>query len=327
MSQYNNIFISREDFLDYKTKGIPYTGFVIGEGYAFVQYQDYYEDTDGTVIDMNDNILPYQICIPNIVQIQCIDTSKEMIKKSLRGLFSKNGCARYVVCEGDTLVYIAEMFDVTVEELKRWNDLSSEYSISTGQRLLIIDITERRIIDIPRQVYHGEIKELRGLAAFEMDINSPSSNILGEGLRLFTKFFYDGINAPVIWITGHTLGGFSQTPQERAQAFMDFAPTAFIGGALRILGPCSKINSGLNGYNAYVKSSMYKQNLYKPKGQGWQKEAGKMFQQAKQRFKMSEEGVSFIDMIETFNFWNDTSEEHFNWYKTSTDTLNNKNNK
>lgn len=52
MSQYNNIFISREDFLDYKTKGIPYTGFVIGEGYAFVQYQDYYEDTDGTVIDM-----------------------------------------------------------------------------------------------------------------------------------------------------------------------------------------------------------------------------------------------------------------------------------
>ena len=34
MSQYNNIFISREDFLDYKTKGIPYTGFVIGEGYA-----------------------------------------------------------------------------------------------------------------------------------------------------------------------------------------------------------------------------------------------------------------------------------------------------
>ena len=311
MSQYNNIFISRDDFLDYKAKGIPYTGFVIGEGYAFVQYQNYYEDTEGTVMDINDNIPSYQICIPNIVQIQCIDTSKEMIKKSLRGLFDKNGCARYVVCEGDTLAYIAEMFDVTVEELKRWNDLSSEYSISTGQRLLIIDITERRIIDIPEQVYHGEIKELKGLAAFEMDINSPSSNILGEGLRLFTKFFYDGVNAPVIWITGHTLGGFYQTPQERTQAFMDFAPTAFIGGALRILGPCSQITSGLNGYNAYVKSPMYKQNLYKPKGHGWQKEAGKMFQQAKQRFKMSEEGKSFIDMVETFNFWNDTSEEHF----------------
>ena len=79
MSQYNNIFISREDFLDYKTKGIPYTGFVIGEGYAYVQYQDYYEDTDGTVIDMNDNILPYQICIPNIVHQDALIL--KMIKK------------------------------------------------------------------------------------------------------------------------------------------------------------------------------------------------------------------------------------------------------
>ena len=89
MSQYNNIFISREDFPDYKAKGIPYTGFVIGEGYAFVQYQEYYEDTDGTVMDINDNIPSYQICIPNIVQVQCIDTSKEMIKKALEGYFAK----------------------------------------------------------------------------------------------------------------------------------------------------------------------------------------------------------------------------------------------
>ena len=89
MSQYNNIFICREDFLDYKAKGIPYTGFVIGEGYAFVQYQEYYEDTDGTVMDINDNISSYQICIPNIVQVQCIDTSKEMIKKALEGYFAK----------------------------------------------------------------------------------------------------------------------------------------------------------------------------------------------------------------------------------------------
>ena len=72
MSQYNNIFYKQRRFSGYKTKGIPYTGFVIGEGYAFVQYQDYYEDTDGTVIDMNDNILPYQICIPNIVQINAL---------------------------------------------------------------------------------------------------------------------------------------------------------------------------------------------------------------------------------------------------------------
>lgn len=202
MSQYNNIFISREDFLDYKTKGIPYTGFVIGEGYAFVQYQDYYEDTDGTVIDMNDNILPYQICIPNIVQIQCIDTSKEMIKKSLRGLFSKNGCARYVVCEGDTLAYIAEMYDVTVEELKRWNDLSSEYSISAGQRLLIIDITERRIIDIPHTIDNGEIKKAGALTSLEFWLDSPSDTFL-EGIgKILVNTAYSKINSPLVFLRG-----------------------------------------------------------------------------------------------------------------------------
>ena len=33
MSQYNNIFISRDDFLDYKAKGIPYTAY--SSGYPF----------------------------------------------------------------------------------------------------------------------------------------------------------------------------------------------------------------------------------------------------------------------------------------------------
>jgi hypothetical protein len=40
-------------------------------------------------MDINDNIPSYQICIPNIVQIQCIDTSKEMIKKALEGCLTK----------------------------------------------------------------------------------------------------------------------------------------------------------------------------------------------------------------------------------------------
>ena len=64
-------------------------------------------------------------------------------------------------------------------------------------------------------------------------------------IKLAIKFYYDGFNAPVIWLTGHTLGGSSQSPQERAQAFIDFAPSAFFGDALRILGPCSKIEKGL----------------------------------------------------------------------------------
>lgn len=221
----------------------------------------------------------------------------------MKGLFQKDGCAIYIVCEGDTLSYIAEMFDVTIEELIRWNKLSNGNLLSIGQALLIIDITQRKMIDIPKNSYQGEIKELKGLASFEMTINSPSSNMLIGLTKLTIKLFYDGFNAPVIWLTGHTLGGFSQTPQERAQAFIDFAPSAFFGGALRILGPCSKIEKGLQGYNAYIKSSRYKQNLYKPSGHGWQKEAGKMYQQAKQRFIMSEDARTIIDDIGKIDYW------------------------
>ena len=301
----NNIYINRETFEILRTQGIPYTGFVIGEGYAFVEYQEYSQSSNGDIVNMNGDIPWGQLYIPGIIQVQCIDTSIEMVKKSLKGLFQKNGCATYIVCEGDTLSYIAEMFDVTVENLIKWNNLSNKHFLSIGQKLLIIDITQRRIIDIPKESYQGEIKKPRGLAALEMELNSSSSNTLMGLIKLAIKFYYDGFNAPVIWLTGHTLGGFSQTPQERAQAFIDFAPSAFFGDALRILGPCSKIEKGLQGYNAYIKSSRYKQNLSKPSGHGWQKEAGKMYQQAKQRFIMREDAKTFIDDIGKIDFgWN-----------------------
>lgn len=294
MSQYNNVFISREDFLDYRTKGIPYTGFVIGKGYAFVQYQDYYEDKDGTVIDMNDNILPYQTFIPDIVQIQCIDTSKEMIKKSLRGLFDKNGCAGYIVSEGDTLAYIAEMFDVTVEDLKRWNDLSSEYSISIGQRLLIIDITERRIIDIPHTVDNGEIKEAGALTSLEFWLDSPSDTFLDGIGKIVANILYSKINSPVVFFTGRTFAGASQLPEERFEAFLDIIPLPLFEG-VKAIGFCGKVEKGLiNGYNPFLKTKQYK--MYKPSGKGWQKEASKKFKQAREHYIMH---------IESQEFWND----------------------
>ena len=103
MSEYNNIYINRETFENLRAQRIPYTGFVIGEGYAFVQYQECSLSSDGDIVNMNGDIPWGQLCMPDIIQVQCIDTSKEMVKKSLKGLFSKNGCAIYVVCEGDTL--------------------------------------------------------------------------------------------------------------------------------------------------------------------------------------------------------------------------------
>lgn len=308
MSQYNNIFISREDFLDYKAKGIPFTGFVIGEGYAFVQYQEYHEDMDGTVMDINDNISSYQICIPNIVQVQCIDTSKEMIKKSLRGLFSKNGYARYVVCEGDTLAYIAEMFDVTVEELKSWNELSSESSISIGQKLLIIDITERRIIDILHTVDNGEIKEAGALTSLEFWLDSPSDNFL-EGIgKIAANMLYSTINSPVVFFTGHTLAGASQLPEEQFEAFLDIISYPFLKG-IKAIGFCGKVNKGLKGYNQFLKTKQYK--MYKPSGKGWQKEASKKFKQAREHYIMHHRAKEYWDNVnEGISTWNEFSKDN-----------------
>ena len=81
MSDYNNIYINRETFNSLRTQGILYTGFVIGEGYAFVQYQEYSQYIDVDIVNMNGNIPWGQLCIPDIIQVQCIDTSKEMVKK------------------------------------------------------------------------------------------------------------------------------------------------------------------------------------------------------------------------------------------------------
>ena len=243
---------------------------------------------------MNDNILPYQTFIPDIVQIQCIDTSKEMIKKSLRGLFDKNGCAGYIVSEGDTLAYIAEMFDVTVEDLKRWNDLSSEYSISIGQRLLIIDITERRIIDIPHTVDNGEIKEAGALTSLEFWLDSPSDTFLDGIGKIVANILYSKINSPVVFFTGRTFAGASQLPEERFEAFLDIIPLPLFEG-VKAIGFCGKVEKGLiNGYNPFLKTKQYK--MYKPSGKGWQKEASKKFKQAREHYIMH---------IESQEFWND----------------------
>lgn len=53
MSDYNNIYISRETFEMFRNEGISYTGFVIGEGYVFVQYQVCSQLMSETIIQRN----------------------------------------------------------------------------------------------------------------------------------------------------------------------------------------------------------------------------------------------------------------------------------
>ena len=231
-----------------------------------------------------------------------------MIKKSLRGLFSKNGYARYVVCEGDTLAYIAEMFDVTVEELKSWNELSSESSISIGQKLLIIDITERRIIDILHTVDNGEIKEAGALTSLEFWLDSPSDNFL-EGIgKIAANMLYSTINSPVVFFTGHTLAGASQLPEEQFEAFLDIISYPFLKG-IKAIGFCGKVNKGLKGYNQFLKTKQYK--MYKPSGKGWQKEASKKFKQAREHYIMHHRAKEYWDNVnEGISTWNEFSKDN-----------------
>ncbi len=306
MSEYNNIYINRETFENLRAQRIPYTGFVIGEGYAFVQYQECSLSSDGDIVNMNGDIPWGQLCMPDIIQVQCIDTSKEMVKKSLKGLFSKNGCAIYVVCEGDTLTDIADLFDVTVDELVRWNKLHSNH-LSIGEKILILDISQRKVIDTPIQLDNGEIKEARPLTSYEFWLDSPSSNLLEGVWKIANNMGYGLINSPFKLFTGRSLSGSVQLPQEKFEAFLDVLPTAFLKG-VKFLGLCGKVSSGLQGYNSFIKSKQYKLN--KASGKGWQKEASRQFKQAKHYYDMHQTSEEFWGNInDGITIWNEYSKE------------------
>lgn len=308
MSDYNKVYINRETFEMFRNEGISYTGFVIGEGYAFVQYQVYSQLMNGTIINSSTPQIPInEFYMPCLVLVQYIDTSKEMVKKSLRGLFKKNGCAIYIVCEGDTLSNIAEMFDVTVDELSRWNKLSDNNLLSIGQKILILDILERKIIDIPIQSDHGEVKEAGFLTTYEFWLDAPSSNLLEGIWKIANNMGYGLINSPVKLFTGRSFGGTSQLPQERFGAFLDVLPVVFSKG-IKLLGFCGKVTSGLKGYNSFIKSKQYQLN--KASGKGWQKEAGRKFRQARDHYNMNNTAEEFWGKIsDGITIWDEYSKE------------------
>lgn len=308
MSDYNNIYISRETFEMFRNEGISYTGFVIGEGYAFVQCQVCSQLMNGTIVNGSTPKIPItEFYIPYLVQVQYIDASKEMVKKSLRGLFKKNGTAIYVVCEGDTLTSIADMFDVTVDELSRWNKLPVNNLLSIGQKILILDILERKIIDIPIQSDRGEIKEAGLLTTYEFWLDAPSSNLIEGIWKIANNMGYGLINSPVKLFTGHSIAGASQLPQERFEAFLDVLPAAFSKG-VKFLGLCGKVSPGLKGYHSFIKSKQYQLN--KASGKGWQKEASRKFKQAKDHYNMNNTAEEFWGKIsDGITIWDEYTKE------------------
>lgn len=66
------------------------------------------------------------------------DRSLAAVKQSLRGLFI-NGKTSITVESGMTLSGIASLFNVTVDDLVRWNNIENPDKISVGQRVTIVN--------------------------------------------------------------------------------------------------------------------------------------------------------------------------------------------
>ena len=60
-------------------------------------------------------------------------------------LFDSQSAVRYRVRKGDSLSHIAQRFNVSVSDLKRWNKLPGKY-LQPGQRLkLYVDVTQQTL--------------------------------------------------------------------------------------------------------------------------------------------------------------------------------------
>ena len=127
-----NRFITIDEFAYRQQSGRQYVGFVIGLGRAYIkdcplpppQFPCY---TNAGRVPLNQNCF-------SVLKLQGLDTSPEMMKRSLEGaqLIEE----RYIVQSRDTLWDLARHFDVSVDDIKRWNRLTND-TIRVGQPLLI----------------------------------------------------------------------------------------------------------------------------------------------------------------------------------------------
>lgn len=154
---YIEKYITLEQYRgEYKSQGKSYMGFVIGYGYCYTSgfaiqpphMNGYSPSCERLHGDDSHYIMGEQ---------QIEDTSPEAVKLSLRGLFV-NGEAVITIKSGMTLGHLAALFDVTVGELVRWNNIKNPNMIQKGQGIRVRDKNYiPNIINVePRD--QGEIK-------------------------------------------------------------------------------------------------------------------------------------------------------------------------
>lgn len=292
MSKYNECYVTAERFSVDCQRGTSYNGFVIGAGYAFT--------LDKVFMEERCYYGEPRSFYSRIITFQYLDTSEEAVKRSMKGLFN-NGIAKYVPSKGDTLSKIASLFDVSVEDIVRWNNITDKNKISAGQPLTIIDIRQNVFKHPPR--YQGEIRQPPKISEFESWLEAPSGGFFEGVGKIIANIAYSYINSPTVWLTGRSMAGTSKNSEERAGAFIDFAPNMLLKGT-KLLGVCAEVKAGLQGYNAFLKSERYLQN--KPTGTFWQQEASRMFQKGKDSYIMNQSASDFLNNASySLGVWNE----------------------
>lgn len=131
-------YISLDVFMGkYASTGDLYKGYVIGYGYVnIVQRVGHPLHLNGR--NPRPELVPYTERHFQLVSEMVPDRSPEMVHKSLKGLFT-NGEAVITVKAGMTLSGIASVFNVTVDDLARWNHIEDPDKIVVGQKITVQD--------------------------------------------------------------------------------------------------------------------------------------------------------------------------------------------
>ena len=131
-------YISLDVFMGkYASTGDLYKGYVIGCGYVnIVQRVGHPLHLNGR--NPRPELVPYTERHFELISEMVPDRSPEMVYKSLKGLFA-NGEATITVKAGMTLSGIASVFNVTVDDLVRWNHIEDPDKIVVGQKITVQD--------------------------------------------------------------------------------------------------------------------------------------------------------------------------------------------
>lgn len=176
---YRDKYITYERYQsEYKSLKKLYIGFVIGYGYCYTSgfaiqplHMKGYSPSYGRLYGNDSHYI--------LGERQIEDRSPEAVKLSLQGLFF-NGEAVITVEQGMTLSYIARLFDVSVDELVRWNNIENPNKIYVGQKIRIYKDNTPSVITSTQ----GESKERSKEVTFGKRIDNSTIRNITQAHRI-----------------------------------------------------------------------------------------------------------------------------------------------